>query len=32
MSQPADLSSAPRNPPELEHAIAPVNGPLVITE
>ncbi len=32
MSQPANLSSAPKNPPELEQAIAPVNGLLVITE
>ena len=32
MSQPANFSSAPKKPPELEQAMAPVRGPLVITE
>jgi hypothetical protein len=32
MSQPALLSSAPKNPPEFEQATAPVKGLLVMTE
>jgi len=32
MSQPANFSSAPKQPPELEQAMAPVSGPLVTTE
>ena len=32
MSQPAFFSSLPKNPPELEQAIAPVNGPLQTTD
>ena len=32
MSQPAFFSSAPKKPPELEQAIAPVKGPLQTTD